>query len=138
MLDISGHEIGRLRRLRAFQKDIVVGVWAGPHLFRRADPETLLANSLKRSGHDRLGPLESGTTDNFLVFGIDRTTDAQLDRAAQGEEKDLRGWSKGLEQGGDNYVGVENNPYHGPGCNRDSRRSFRSTAISASISSVES
>jgi hypothetical protein len=44
----------------------------------------------------------------------------------------------GLQQGGNEDVGVENDADHEPGCGRVWRRAFRAAAISASISSPES
>ena len=138
VLEIAGYEVIRSRSLSAFEKNIIVWVRTSSYGFRGSNPNALLVNSLERSGDDVLVATEPGTADNLFVLGINAPADAQLNAATDRKHEYLSGRPEGLQQRRNDYVGVENDPDHEPGCGRESRRAFRAAAISASISSVES
>jgi hypothetical protein len=74
---------------------------------------------------------------NRALSGNSQRLLAIVHDAAKRQFECLSRWSKGLKQGRDDYVGVEDNPDHEPGCNRDSRLALRAAAISVSISSLD-
>src|ERR1019366_1974276 len=83
--------------------------------------------------------LNRGAADDFFILRINIPTHAKLRvRLQDGHQKYLRRRSLRTQQGGNQDVGVEDNPNHcSRGCWR-LRRAFRAASISASISSIES
>ena len=134
----SGSAWDRLRPLGAGEENIIIRVGTGPDGFSGPDPQAFLANRFQGRRDHVIATLEPRTADDLFIFGIDVVAHAHLDRAVKSEDENLGGWPEGLEESRDDDVGVENDPDHVPGCNRDSRRALRAAAISASISSEES
>lgn len=138
MLEIARYQIFGTRRLRTFEKHVVVRVRAYVQPRGWTDPESLFAIRAKGAGYDFFRSSEPRTADDLFIFRVDTGANAQLKRAAKDEHENLRGGPNGLQQGGDDDISVENDPAHEPGCGGTSRRAFRAAAISASISSPES
>jgi hypothetical protein len=64
--------------LRAFEKHVVVRIRADVHSGGRADPETLLADRVQRTGYDVVRSLEPRAPDNLFILGIDVGADTEL------------------------------------------------------------
>src|SRR6266480_3051571 len=83
---------------------------------------------------DHLAAVKLGTPDDFFIFGIYIAADAKLCCGpGKHHHKGPSGQTLGLQQRGNQNIGVEDDPNH---CSegRRSRRAFRAAAISASKS----
>lgn len=78
-----------------------------------------------------------GPAQNLFIFGVKAPGQAEPQYATERENEHLRGRAEWLQQRRNDDVGVEDNPDHGTGYRRVSRRAWRADAISASISSTD-
>jgi hypothetical protein len=64
--------------LGALEKDIVIGVGASLYLAFGPHPKRPFPNGEEQSDDDVLRTLKTRATDDFLVFGVNRSADARL------------------------------------------------------------
>jgi hypothetical protein len=138
MLPIAGHDVVGASGLGALKKNIVIGVGTCMHLLGGLDPNPILPNSAECGLDCRLGAVKFGTPYYFFLLCIDIAADAKLrSRPGERHQKGPGGQALWLQQGGNQYIRVEDDPNHRVE-GRLLRRAFRAAAISASISSMES
>lgn len=76
---ISSHEEVGVGCLSAFEKYVVGWVGAGADLFSRLDPNGSVANGSEGRINFKRSAAETRPSEDLLVFGEDRSADAELD-----------------------------------------------------------
>jgi hypothetical protein len=108
---VSGDDVLGLGGLRTFKEDVVVRIGAGADPFDRLDPETLFADREEDGLNLALASMEVWAADDVFVLGIDGPTYAELKIGMQkGHQEYLRGSAFQSQRGGDQDVGVEDDP----------------------------
>src|SRR5437879_13919996 len=93
------------------------------HPFGRLDPKSILSDSAQRMVDNHLAAVKLGTPDDFFIFGIYIAADAKLCCGpGKHHHKGPSGQTLGLQQRGNQNIGVEDDPNH---CS-EGRRSRRS------------
>jgi hypothetical protein len=103
----------RCGSLRAFQKYIVVRVGADTHPLGGLYPNAPIADCAQCGCNFAIASIKPGAADDFFVFCKNIPAYAQLHvRVQNGHQKYLRWLSLRTEQGGNQDVGIEDNPDH--------------------------
>lgn len=105
---VAGDEVVGAGGVGTFEEDVVGGVGGGCDTAGRVDEVGAFAEKVEELAAEGFADAEFGAGEDVAIFGENRRGDVEACGAGEGQEEDSALQAGGIEGGGDDDVGVEN------------------------------